>query len=196
MELVAAPPFRLRFLLVREDREVLRVRSLGTDDLVVQDVALDPDLVVRDDRALGIAEQAGVHEREVAEVGEVLDLAGRVALPAVRAAGDGLPGLELRDLGERPARLLERDPDEAVALLAAEGRRPGLLGDAGRVGELRDRRAGATRPVPPAVVGTDDFVPLDGAERERSPAVNAEIGERVSRSIRVAPEHERLREWI
>jgi len=42
------------------------------------------------------------------------------------------------------------------------------------------------------VVGADDLVLLDRAERERGPAVDAEVGEGAGRSGGVAPQHERL----
>ena len=63
-----------------------------------------------------------MHPREVAEVGEVLHLPRRVALPRERAGVHDLPaaGLELRNLGQRVGRRAggEAHPDEAVALLA------------------------------------------------------------------------------
>ena len=137
-------------------------------------------------------------EREVAEVGEVLDLAGGVARPPVRAAVDGRPRgiLELGNLGERPARLLERDPDHPVALGAGERRRTRLGRYAGRVGKLRDPRAGSVGAVAPAVVRTHDLVALDGAERQRCAAMDAEVEERVRRSRAVPPEDERLAEQV
>ena len=150
----------------------------------MQDVAVRLDLVLLHDRPLRIAEQARMDEREMAEVGEVLHLARGVAAPLVRAAEDGAPlvRLELRHLGQRPARLLESDPDDPVALLAAEPLRARLARDPRRVLELRDQRAGAVRPVAPAVVGADDLVALDRAERERGPAVDAEVGEEIGRA--------------
>ena len=142
VQLVAAAALGRLDDLVAEHRELLVRRSLGPDDLVVEDVAVRRDLVARDDGPLRVAEQPRVHEREVAEVGEVLDLARRVARPPVRPAGDGRPGriLELGNLGQRPARLLERDPDHPVALGAGERRRARLGRHPGRVGELRDPR--------------------------------------------------------
>ena len=142
----------------------------------------------------GSPSRPGMDEREVAEVGEVLDLARGVALPGIRPAGHRVPvvGLELGNVGERPARILERDPDDPVALLAAKRRRARLGGNARRVGQLRDGGAGAARPVPPAVVGADDLVAFDRAERQRRPAMDAEVGEGVDQAGRVAPEDERL----
>ena len=150
------------------------------------------------DGPLRVAEQARMDEREVAEVGEVLDLARGVARPPVRPAVHGHPGgiLEFGNLGQRPARLLERDPDHPVALRAGERRGPGLGRHPGRVGELRDPRAGAVGAVAPAVVGAHDLVALDGAERERRAAVDAEIEECMSRAGAVAPEDERLAEQV
>jgi hypothetical protein len=133
-------------------------------------------------------------EREVAEVGEVFHLARGVAAPLVRPAEDGAPGvrLELGHLGQRPARLVKRDPDDPVALLAPERPRARLRRDSRRFLELRDQRAGPVRPVAPAVVGADDLVALDRAEREGRPAMDAQVGEGVGRSGRVPPEDERL----
>ena len=138
-----------------------------------------------------------MHPREVAEVGEVLELAGGVGSdhvygPAVTTVQPS--SAQLGHVRERPARLLQRDPDQAVALDAPERADPRLLRDAGRVGELRDERAGAVRPVVPAVVGADDLVAVDPAERDRSPAVDAEVGDGARRPGRVAVERERLAE--
>src|SRR4029079_7317225 len=71
---------------------------------------------------------------------------------------------------------------------------PGLLRDAGRVGELRDERAGAVGAVVPAVVRADDLVAVDPPQREGRPAVDAEVGDGVGRARRVAIEGERLAE--
>ena len=160
----------------------------------MQNVPLGPHLVLRDHRPLGIAEQAGMDERKVAEVGEVLHLPRRVAGPRIWPAGDCLPtgGLELGDVRQRPARFLERDPDDPVALLTAERRGARLGRHARGVGELRDRSARAGRPVPPAVVRAHDLVPLHRSERERGTPVDAQVGEGVRRPARVAPEDEGL----
>jgi hypothetical protein len=103
VQLVAAPALGRLDDLVAEDRELRVRRSLGPDDLVAEDVAVGRDLVAGNDGPLRIAEQARVDEREVAEVGEVLDLARCVARPPVRPAVDGRPGgiLELRHLGHQ-----------------------------------------------------------------------------------------------
>ena len=139
-----------------------------------------------------------MHEREVAEVGEVLDLARGVARPPVRPAVDGRPGgiLELGNLGQRPARLLERNPDHPVALGAGERGRARLGGHARRVGELRDPGAGSVGAVAPAVVRAHDLVALDRAERERGAAMDAEVEERVRRPGAVPPEDECLAEQV
>ena len=137
-----------------------------------------------------------MHPREVAEVGEVLELPGGVGAPRVRPGRDHRPAVvrQLGHVGERPARILERDPDEAVALDALERADPGLLRDAGRIGELRDERARAVGAVMPAVVRADDVVAVDRAERDGRPAVDAEIGDGVGRPAGVAVERERLAE--
>src|SRR5215211_6765503 len=75
VQLVAAAALRLLLLLVREHGEVGRVRRLGPDDLVVEDMLLGPHLVRGDDRPLRVAEESWMDEGEVAEVGEVLHLA-------------------------------------------------------------------------------------------------------------------------
>ena len=91
MQLVAAAPLRRIGLLVGEHREVIAVRRFRPDNRVAQDVAVGMHLVPGHHRPLRIAEQAGVHPREVTEIGEVLDLPRGVALPAVRAGLHGGP---------------------------------------------------------------------------------------------------------
>src|SRR5207302_7762544 len=174
--------------------EVVGVRRLRADDLVAKHVPVDLDLVPRHDGPLRVAEQARMDEGEVAEVGEVLDLPRGVTAPLERAAEHRSPllRLELGNLGERPARVVESDPHQLEALLARERGRTRLGWNAGRILELRDQRARAVGPVVPAVVGADDLVVLNGPERERRAAVDAEVGEGAGGSGGVAPEDERL----
>ncbi len=198
VQLVAAATLGRDDDLVPEHGEVLVRRCLRPHDLVAQDVTVGLDGVPRHDRPLGVAEQPGVDEGEVAEVGEVLDLARSVARPRVGPAEHGRPGdvLELGHLRQRPAGLLQRNPDEAVALGAAERGCLRLGRSTRRIGELGDPGASAVRAVAPAVVGTDDLVALDGAERERGAAVDAEVEECVRNPGAVAPEDERLAEEV
>ena len=91
MEFVPTAPFRFDHLFVGEDGEVVAVGRFGADDGVVEDMVTDFDFIFGDKRPFWIAEQAGVNPREVAEVGEVLHLAGGVAVPRVGAGVDDFP---------------------------------------------------------------------------------------------------------
>ena len=172
------------------------VRRLGPHDLVVQDVALGLDLVARHDRALGVAEQARVHPREVAEVGEVLDLARGVAAPLVRAARHRRPPTQLGHLGQRQPRLLERDPDEAEAL---DGTRS--ASHAPSPGRASGRRAAGSpcrhRSARSASRGTGRRSRRRRpAQRQRRPAVDAEAEKNVRGPGGVAPDDQRLAEQL
>ena len=198
VQLVAAAPFRRPGLLVAEDREVVAVPGLRPHDRVVQHVALGAHLVPRHHGPVRIAQQAGVHPGEVTEVGEVLDLARGVALPGVRPGRDHGPVavLQLGHLGQRPARLLQRGPDQAVAFLRAERGHPGLGRDPRRVLELRDRDAAAVGVVAPAVVGAHDLVAGHPAQRQRGAAVHAQVRHHPRAAVRAAPQHQRLAEQV
>jgi hypothetical protein len=198
VQFVAAAPFRRPGLLVAEDREVVAVGGLGPDDLIAQHVAVGADLVLGHHRPLRIAEQPRVDPGEMPEVGEVLHLPGRVALPAVGPGGHEHPVavLQFRDLGQGPARLLQRDPDQPVPLLDRERPDPGLGRDRRRVFLLRDGHAPAVGPVAPAVVRADQLVALDPAQRQRRAAVHAQVRHRPRRATGPAPDHQRLPEQI
>ena len=198
VQLVAAAAFRRPGLLVGEDREVAGVGRLRPDDRIVQNVSFGAYLVAWHDRPCGVAQQARVHPREVPEVGEVLHLAGGVTAPAVGARRHHRPPavLQFGHLGQRPARLCQRDPDQAVPFLAAERADPGLGRHPRRVCELGDGRAAAVGPVAPAVVGADELVAADPAERERRAPVHAQVGVGARLPVRAAPQDQRLAEQI
>src|SRR5262249_8294635 len=147
------------------------------DDGVRQDVALRSHLVSGNHWPLGIAKQSRVHPREMAEVGEVLDLAGSVTLPAVRSGPDSCPRavFQFRDIGERPPGLGQSYPDQAVALLRHIGRNPGLGRHPRRVLKLWYGNAAAIGGIPPPMVRTDQLVTADPAQRERSTPVHAKV---------------------
>ena len=102
--------------------------------------------------------------------------------------------VELGDLEQRVARLLQRHPQQPEPLLAAKRVHARLAGDLRRVGELRDQPADAVAAVLPAVVGAHDPVPDHAPERERGAAVDAEVAQRVRGAGGVAPQHEVLAE--
>ena len=181
-------------LLVREDGEVVGVRSLRPDDLVLEHMTVRVNLVVRDDGPLRVAEQTRVDEREMPEVGEVLDLTGRIAPPVVRPATHRRPAVQLGDFRKLPARSVECGPDQSVPLGAAVRRRARLRRNAGGVGQLRNGGASSAGLVAPPVVRTDDLVALDASQRECRPAMYAEVAEHMGTTRRVAPEDERLAE--
>src|SRR5579862_6275942 len=91
MQLVAAAALGLLALLVSEYGKIVGVRRLRPDDLVVQHVALGADFMGRYSCSLRIAQQAGMDEWEMAEVGEIFHLAGRVAAPRKRSRENRLP---------------------------------------------------------------------------------------------------------
>jgi len=199
VQFVAAAPFRRARLLIAEHREVLAVGRLGADDLIPQHVAGGVHLVRRDHRPLRVAEQPRVDPGKVPEVGEVLHLPRRVAAPPVRPGGDNRPlaaCFQLGDFRERPPRLLKRYPDQPVPFLYPERPDPGPDRDRGRILLLRDRRAPAVRAVPPAVVGANQFVALDPAQRQCGAAVYAQIGHHPRRPAGPAPDHQRLTEQV
>jgi hypothetical protein len=139
-----------------------------------------------------------MHPREVPEVGEVFHLAGSVAAPAVRPGRHDRPlaVFQLRNLGQRPPRCLERDPDQPVPFLHAECPDPGLGRDHRRILFLRNRHTPAVSAIAPAVVGTHQFVALDRAQRQRDAAVHAQIGHRPRRALGPAPDDQRLTEQV
>ena len=155
-------------------------------------------LVPRHHGPVRVAEQARVHPREVAEVGEVLHLAGRVAGPPVWARGEHRPGavLQFGHLGQRPARLVQGHPDQPVPFLAVERRDLRLGRHPARVLELRDSDAPAVGPVPPAVVRADQLVAVDPAQRQRGTAVHAQVLAGPRLAAGAAPQHQWLAEQI
>src|SRR5262249_26040537 len=74
-------------------------------------------------------------------------------------------------------RLVQADPDDAIALLDPVRRRPGLAGNSLTGIERRDANTRAIRRVGPAVVGADQIPVLDPSQGERCPAVDAQIFE-------------------
>ena len=132
------------------------------------------------------------------QVGEVLHLPGGVAPPAVRAGRDHRPAaiLQFRHLRQRPARLFDGYPHQAVTLLAAIRRDPGLGRHPGRVLQLRNGHAPAVGPVPPAVVGADELIAGDPAQRQRGAAVHAHIRMGAWPAIQAAPQDQRLAEQV
>src|SRR4029077_5280970 len=141
-----------------------------------------------------VAQEPGVHEREMPEIGEVLDLPRGVRVPRERPGRDGAPGpgFELGDFGQRPARLVERDPNQAVSLEAPEAHRASLGGHLGRIAQLRDGDARTVRVVPPAMIGADDLILLYGAEGKCRTAVNAQIHEYVRSGVGISPQDQAL----
>ena len=164
----------------------------------MQHVALGGDLVARHHRPVRIPEQPRVHPGEMAEVGEVLHLAGGVAAPPVRARRHQRPGpvLQFRHLGQRPARLRQRDPDQPVPLLALERADACLARHPGRVLQLGYRGAAPVGAVSPAVVGADQFVAADPAQGQRRAPVHAQIGVGPRPAVLPAPQHQRLAEQV
>ena len=102
----------------------------GPDDLVVQDVAFGAHVVARArpaarGRRAGPGWTNGKWPKSVKfstwrDESQSQRYGPQVRPPPVR--------LELGDVRQRPARLLERDPDDPVALLAAERRARALAG--------------------------------------------------------------------
>ena len=135
-----------------------------------------------------------MHPREVAEVGEVLDLSRGLGVPGEGPARDGLPArrLELGEVGERPPRLLGGDPDQPVALPASVGGDASAGRHPGRVLELRDRGAASVGGVAPPVVRAHDLVAGHAAEGERRAAVDAQVGKGVGRAGAVPPDDQRF----
>ena len=164
----------------------------------MQHVLRGAHLVPRHHGPVRVAEQARVHPREVAEVGEVLHLAGRVAGPPVWARGEHRPGavLQFGHLGQRPARLVQGHPDQPVPFLAVERRDLRLGRHPARVLELRDSDAPAVGPVPPAVVRADQLVAVDPAQRQRGTAMHAQVLAGPRLAAGAAPQHQWLAEQI
>src|SRR3954454_1925155 len=137
-----------------------------------------------------------MHPREVPDVGEVLELTRGVGVPRIRAGGHESPGgvLELRDVGQVPARLVHRDPQEAEALLAPERVDARLARHASRVLELRDRLAYAVGAVLPAVIRAHQPIPDHTPERKSGAAVDAEVPQDVRPALGIAPDDEVLTE--
>ena len=123
-----------------------------------------------------------VEPGEVREVHVVLHPACGRAVPVVRGDGGDVEVLAggLDERGQRVVRLVEADPHQAVAFLAAEPGEPGPAGDRGAE-PRRDPGAGAVGPVRPAVVRAPEFVALDRAQRERRAPVHAQILEAADR---------------
>ena len=132
---------------------------------------------------------------EVAEVDEVLDPPRGAAVPVV-----------LRDLDLAIGRVEPTPGTRAAACAGVRRRRqtqmrPGVLdrrvaGDPGLARDVRpvagrDPGADAVRVVGPAVVGADEVVVLDPAERQRRPAVDAQVLERPNLAVE-ADEDDRL----
>src|ERR1700722_4052238 len=157
-------------------------------------MALRAHLVARHHWPGRIAEQARMHPGEMPEVGEVLHLTSRVAAPRVGPGGYHRPASLLQStyLWQRPARLIERDPDQAVTFLHGERLHPGLGWHPGRISELRNRGAAAIAAVPPAVVGADEFVAAPPAERQRRPPGHPNTRYHPLRAVLAPPQHQRL----
>jgi hypothetical protein len=183
-------------LLGGEHGKLLGVRRVRPAVRVAQDGTVHAHLVGCDHGAARIAEQPGVHEGKVAEVREVLDLAGRIAGPREGPRADGAPArvVELGDIGQGPGRRLQRHPHDPVALERGIDDRARPRRHARGLGELRDRRARAVGAVAPAVVGADDLVPLHTAEGQGRAPVHAHVAKRARHAAGVAPEHEGLAE--
>src|SRR6266581_1984633 len=97
-----------------------RVRGLVVDD-VLDEIPVRAHVDVRVDRLGPVAEHARMDPREVGVVHDVLDRARRVRFPAVLGPDRSeVRTLGLGPFGDRLARLLERDPHEAVALVGVE----------------------------------------------------------------------------
>ncbi len=128
-----------------------------------------------------VAERAGVHEREVRGVEEVVDQLGR----AHRGADDGGPdrvealGVVLGEAGDVGQRLGRGQPHHAVALLHAP-RRSGVgpRRDVGGGPDGRDGRAATRRLVAPAVVAALQLAVDDRAGAEGGQAMRAPVDER------------------
>eukprot|EP01136_Pigoraptor_vietnamica_P031334 Opistho-1_new@91765 len=169
-----------------------RVGRLRLPDAHVADgeaVVAHLDVVVLDLGVLLRAEHAGVHEREVRDVDEVLDGARPARLVGEGAAEEEpvRAGVDLRERRDVALRLAETGPDEAVALRGAEGRGAGprrrLLALVRRIAH-----ADAVGAVFPAVIGAGEPPVRDLAERQLDAAVGAAVFEGAE-AVRRAPEH-------
>src|SRR5450755_5008888 len=111
-----------------------------------------------------------MHPGKMAEIGKVLDLPGGVRLPSIGPGRHDCPAVifQFGNLWQRPSRLLQGNPDDAVAFLNLEYGNPRLGGYPGGVLQLRNRHAPAIGSVAPAMVGADDLIAADPAEREGS----------------------------
>ena len=139
-----------------------------------------------------------MHPGEVPEIGEVLDLARGVALPAVRPGGDHRPAaiLKLGNPRQRPAGRLQGHPDKAVTLLRPERGHPCLRRHPGRILQLRDGNAAAVGAIAPPVIGAHDLIAADPAQRQRGTAVHAQVRHRPRPAVPPAPQHQRLPQQV
>ena len=124
-------------------------------------------------------------EREVREVDEVLETAGRAGSPVVEGGRLPVHGrvLPLGQAGRIPPRLIDqRDPDHSRGLPAqvafqVDLEYPVEFGTRGDVDQV------ALHVVGPTVVGAVDATVLDPAERRRRPLVPADVHERPNRPL-------------
>jgi thioredoxin-dependent peroxiredoxin len=196
MEFVTAATLGALGLGIREDRKIVAVGGFGPPDLVVHNHALDSSSVRRDDRPLRIAQQTGMDPRKMAEVGEILHLARRVALPLERSGVHDCPlwRLQFGDWWQRFCRFFQSNPDDSVALLAR------IRGDA-RLGrnscgiiKLRNAGAGACRVETPTMISTDKLATFHAPQRQSRAPVNAHFVKRMSLAIAIAPNNDRFAE--
>ena len=173
VKLLAALSFRLDDLLVAENGEVIRVGCFGADHGVVQHVPAGLYLVLGYDRTLRVAQEPRVDPREMAEVGEILDLPGGVALPVERAGENDflLVVFQLGQLGQRKNRVSESHPDDPVAFQGPVAGNPCLGWNPG-IGLLRNFDACALGVVVPSMVRARQAVILERAQGESGATVD------------------------
>ena len=132
--------------------------------------------VVFDLQSLRIAQEAGVNKTEVRDVEEVFDDAGTEGAEDV---GSGRNGAEAGSVRERPLRrrmrgFAETDEDGAGGFLDSEDVGAGF-GGRRQVWLSGDADALARGGVLPCVVGTDEVVAGNRAERKFGSAMDAEV---------------------
>ena len=199
VQLVAAAPLWRPRLLVAEDREVIGVRCLRPHDRVVQHVIFGRHLVPRHDRQFRVAEEPGMHPREVTEVGEVLHLAGGIAPPRGKARPSARPSC--RPQARAPPAAASGDPparprSSRSALGPGTPRTRALAGTREGSSSCGIATHRPSAPVGPAVVGTHELVPADGAERQCGAAVHAEVRHGPHGPVAAAPQDQRLTQQV